>query len=607
MKKYCFLLVAILALSTTLFTYEDIYAIPTSWIFLTSSSETPLNSTTPSGGGVRQNVGIDGSNIFEVIDPSKNTDPLTQETISVHLTSSADPTAIVLTLIEDGINSSVFRNDHIVMSTSRNIYSSGDTITVIIFDTLSNAPTDPNVIETLSSLSGSTISIVSETDVNGFTIETMIETGLATNLYSATFTIGPVTDASNNIIGASPGDVITIIDNYNGVKTNGILEPPVSGEKQLVVVNDDIGSFVRADFEGIISDISVLKDEGSGRGGGGIVPATVVIDSVSSGGGGCSGDCGPPTLGINQNLDRIVSHGFSYNNNPVDVELYYTPYPLITVNVGEENLAVLKIYEDGGIQNIEHVGLGFGLGKGEIFNDSKATINLDMTHDGTEIITVDDPENALENVKVVTAEEPCAVNSPTQCLVVFIYHTFREPLNFNMVATYVWDFKKNAWQNYYNHGIEIVGESLNPPKTEFVYFGTTEMSGLYELVRVDKKTDVWQDESGNLYKHFENDRFDMIYKVPKKIIYDSASMNGCDRNCNWFEYYKLHESLLAEITLNDVIMAGKPIKGEPPAEPFYYEYHMLQRSEDHELQQSMLNEIIRAEELYDSLYKSPYR
>ena len=50
---------------------------------------------------------------------------------------------------------------------------------------------------------------------------------------------------------------------------------------------------------------------------------------------------------------------------------------------------------------------------------------------------------------------------------------------------------------------------MNPPKTKMIAFGTKEMRGTYELVQIDKKEDIWQDEFGNLYAHLGNDRFDV--------------------------------------------------------------------------------------------------
>ena len=315
--------------------------------------------------------------------------------------------------------------------------------------------------------------IASDEDSFGGIFVDLVETGDDTRIFTGNFSLkddGGPSDDINDILEVNPGDVISVFDVVGLGVSNGLILPNPDLTTGAINAASDVGPVsgtVTATYDGSMASIDVQDPAGiPGRGGGGAVQPVVVVDTPPGGSGGssdltgsgCEGDCNPPTLGIDENLKRAVYKGFSYNNNPVDVELFYTPYPLITANVGVENLVVLKIYDDGGTQNIAHVGLGFGLGKGESFNDSKATINLDIERDGTQTTTLYDPENALENVRIVTAKEPCSPLSKIQCLVVSIYHTFREPLNFNMVATYVWDFYRNSWQNYYNHGIEIVGD-----------------------------------------------------------------------------------------------------------------------------------------------------
>jgi len=197
-------------------------------------------------------------------------------------------------------------------------------------------------------------------------------------------------------------------------------------------------------------------------------PATLSGDfglfvAVTSNGSGCD-NCEAPTLGINSNAKRLVDNGFSYNGKSVDVERYFTSYPLVTVKVGKQNVAEFKIYDDKGPDRISHFELAFGLASGESIGMSKAVINWDKSFDGIETVTLDDPENVLDNIKVTTTEGSCSDDSSQKCLIVKVKHTFRAPLDFNILGTNVWDFKRNAWQNYYNHGIEVVGESLNPPK-----------------------------------------------------------------------------------------------------------------------------------------------
>ena len=63
---------------------------------------------------------------------------------------------------------------------------------------------------------------------------------------------------------------------------------------------------------------------------------------------------------------------------------------------------------------------------------------------------------------------------------------------------------------------------------------------------------------------------------------------------------------LAKITMQKEILRGKLVDGEPPAEPFTYSYHILKRSEDHELQKSILYEQERATKLFQKLYNDMY-
>ena len=207
----------------------------------------------------------------------------------------------------------------------------------------------------------------------------------------------------------------------------------------------------------------------------------------------CKGDCNPPTLGIDSRGNRVVTDGFTYNGHAIDVEKFFTPYPLITANVGKTNTAQFKIYENMGPQNIRHFTFAFGLDKDDVVSQSKAKVELDIAFDGTQTVTVTDPENALDNIKINTSNVSCMNDSSDQCLEVEIIHTFRQPLDFNIVATDVWDQSRNAWQNYYNHGIHVVGDSLNPPKEyDGIYKGK-----IFHLTQIDKLTAV--DESGEFW------------------------------------------------------------------------------------------------------------
>ncbi len=244
-------------------------------------------------------------------------------------------------------------------------------------------------------------------------------------------------------------------------------------------------------------------------------------------GDGCDTECTPPTLGVDKNGKRLVENGFTYNENSINVELFFTPYPLIKVNVGEENRADFKIYENMGPEKIKHFSFAFGLGQDQVISQSKAMIELDIDFDGKEIVTVTDPENVLEDVRVETSHVSCDGDKRVNCLGVTIFHTFRAPLDFNMVATDVWDIKRNAWQNYYNHGIEVIGKSLNPPKE---YDGINR-GQIYHLTETSKTTAV--DEFGNFWTL----KYDKWYKdyVVKKV---QDTGNVKNRNHSAFSDWK---------------------------------------------------------------------
>jgi len=562
----------IIILSFSFFSYQDAIAIAPAWSF---------PEYLPTDGGVQ------GGGFSTIPVELSVTDPAAtgSGTITVIITSSVDSRGVPLTLNEGPPG--VFKNITLGLTVDKAELKMSDDLIVTVWDDITPTPT----IQTISD-----VNVFTDSDPIGLIIS-LRETGPDTNLYQAKIRFDSATNPTENILAAVPGDLFTVADIIGGNAVNGIiLGNPNTGKAVIKVVEDGT---ITATYQVDSSVASIDELPAPGRGSGGLVAPGLVVDS-SAGGGGCSGDCNPPTLGLSKNMNRIVSDGFSYNQNPIDVEFFYTPYPLITVNVGQVNEASLKIYDDGGAENIKHVGLAFGLSSGQSFSQSKATINLDRTNDGKETTSVYDPVHVFDNVQISTSIVPCSHTLSAQCLEVKIQHMFREPLNFNMVGTVVTDFQKNSWQNYYNHGIEIEGDSLNPAKTKLVAFGEVKMRGLYELTQVDKKKELWVDQFGNVYENKGNDRFDKIFSVTEKISYDKIKQNGCDRQCNWFGAYKLHQELLAEKTL-EKILAGRIIAGEPPEESFSYTYHMISRAEDVELQKSILVEQQRAEKLFEEL------
>ncbi|WP_371503709.1 hypothetical protein [Nitrosopumilus adriaticus] len=358
-------------------------------------------------------------------------------------------------------------------------YSVGDTIT-ITFPGATNATASG----TMSNLEFRANFTIDTTDID--TLDTV------TGTWDGTSTI--LTLVIDTIAGVDPPTANTDTVNYD--VTNGNL---------FYAVNATVGG---GGTEFLANTVILTGDFGL------FVAATA---TSSSNGSGCSGDCEEPTLGLDSKGKRLVDNGFTYNGKSIDVERFFTPYPLVTVNVGKQNVAEFKIYENLGTDKISHFELAFGLASGESIGMSKAVINWDKSFDGVETVTLDDPENVLDSVKVTTSEGYCSDDSQTKCLIVKVSHMFRAPLDFNILGTNVWDAERNAWQNYYNHGIEIVGESLNPPKE---YDGVNK-GHIYHLTETGKNSAV--DDFGNSWT-LKYDQWYMDYVSPEKVIDTSSIM-----------------------------------------------------------------------------------
>ena len=299
-------------------------------------------------------------------------------------------------------------------------------------------------------------------------------------------------------------------------------------------------------------------------------------------------DCTPPTLGLNDNAKRLVTGGFSYNGRMLDVEYYYTPMPIQRVNVGDENVVTLKIYENNGPRAIRHAGIAFGLTDGQHFAESRASIGVDRSFEGELELTLDDPDNVIDNtsMRIEAFTSPCMVGADYLCLVVSIYHTFREPLEFTDISTVVWDDRRNAWQNFFNHGVEILGESLNPERGIPVNDGSLV---LYPLVSGDSDSDAdglydfdvrhvtyMIDEGGALYRLASDgsyrptsNLYSMHHVLDESMyrVYGHATSYRLDRQGENFEAEKrAQEALAKEIMARLHIEVARGGIGDAPSE-----------------------------------------
>lgn len=248
---------------------------------------------------------------------------------------------------------------------------------------------------------------------------------------------------------------------------------------------------------------------------------TTLIDEPSSG--GCSGDCTPPTIGLDEDNKRIVDNGFSYNNNPVNVIQWHTPYPLITAIVNEANIVEIIAYDNGGIYNLSMVQFGLGLEDfGQSLHDIEVLIEVHLEplySENTVIVekvVIRDRDNLIDTYSVFAVTEPvqCIDNETDEkCLKVSIQYTYREATINNMMVVNVVDNSRNTQNFYLNDGVEVIGASMNP--VPYVIIPNKQTSQQTEnltkvLYQIDKVNHIWIDHNAIEYLQVSDGTFERL-------------------------------------------------------------------------------------------------
>ena len=241
-----------------------------------------------------------------------------------------------------------------------------------------------------------------------------------------------------------------------------------------------------------------------------VIPAPVTIVKK----GGSSGDTTPSTLGLSNGV-RMVEDGFSFNGKSVNVDNYYTKFPLLSVLPGFSNTVEMKIYENGGLSKINRVQFGLGVEEiGDPLSTSEVIILINLHYNGTSVESIgyegDVTLLVLNKTNVELSIVPCKANSFAECLLVSLTYTYREGPRYNMLVVNTMDDKRNTWNYYFNDGIKVIG-SMNPPATTeiFVKNGKQDLGEHLTLTRIDKINDIWKDIYDIEYQN-NNGSFDRI-------------------------------------------------------------------------------------------------
>ena len=248
-----------------------------------------------------------------------------------------------------------------------------------------------------------------------------------------------------------------------------------------------------------------------------------------------------PFFGSDSFGNRYIDNGFTFNDFTTDVENFKTHMPLQTIYVGESNTAVLKIYNHRGVSTLEHVELVFGLDQKQSDGQTNSIV-WEQNFKGTQSVSTQDQDYKLMNVNAVGEADDKVMS------ITFTF-AFREPMEKSKIGVVVWDKDRNSRTAYFNDGIEVVGESLNPPEIITIL---DDKGYPVKITMTGKNSGI--DEEGNIWTH--NSPWTKQSPSVENLVQenpDPVDYHGFDRNHNMFASYKNVQAQEAQQKLMELL------------------------------------------------------
>ena len=546
--------------------------------------------------------------IVTVNDVDANTTAI--DTITISITSNADPIGIPLTLTETGSNTAIFTNTNLIFHTGGGLIPIGRTVTVTIDDIFANfSSTDIDTLPVLAQ---------SSSDLGGLPL-LFTETGENTGRFTGKIRFDTVPSGSfGNTLNVVGGDEITIMDTLSGLSTNGLILPnPDAGFGAIKV--DPAGDIVNATYAGVTEPLSVPTfDLGGGSGGGLITHPGLVLDLIAFSG-STRGDFSPPTFTLNKlTLDSLLLPESTLNSikeadpfkplEPIGNSSSDLPfrigngsYPLFgysqtieTYTVQTDTLVPVElVLQDP--SGIEHVGLYTNIrGAGGEIQDSDTYI----IYDKGKSIEVTDPHGFFSGVNVTTSKEGYKYN--------FLYDLkFARHMDTSDMIFRIWDEKRNSGDTKIFDAIKVIGEPVVEPGVGNLA-NTETVNILIPYYKFPHYTIPVADFDGNImyYNSFGGVEQKQVHPYRPPTIYPD-NIGRAERHDDGFEEAMIKEDIKAQ-TLAQALIGDpfKALKDRPEHKAFFYPSTIgrLDRKNIDTLNDLMMKEHVKATKICSELY-----
>lgn len=267
-----------------------------------------------------------------------------------------------------------------------------------------------------------------------------------------------------------------------------------------------------------------------------------------------------PTFGLDHHtFAQIVEGGLMINNATFNVlDNYWTHIPMQNATVGEVQNFTATTYAPKTLKYLEFL---FGVPEVGKWYDAESSIGVALDYQG--VITSnytynrDDVLIDFDTLSYSASKTFCSPDDTTQlCDRVSFEFVFNESPLYQVLAVQAIDMKGRTNILYFNDGIDVTGESLNPP-VQKVILSDIPHQGLQTVERVDKAEDIWmtldENEPVSLYQQNSFGTFlPLEWKETEKLMDNNSSI--MNRDHSYFDLLVQVEQKRAQHTLDNFVI-----------------------------------------------------
>ncbi len=230
-----------------------------------------------------------------------------------------------------------------------------------------------------------------------------------------------------------------------------------------------------------------------------------------------------PTFGIDEKtFAQKVDFGLTINEVAFVVDdNYWTQIPMQNLTVGDTQNFTSKIFAPHQLYVLEIL---FGIPEVGKAHEAEASVALSFDYTGEfEGVTWKDKFQLINQTSLSFSHKDAFClpdDTVEQCTQVSVELEFKESPIGKVLALQAIDGKRRSSVLYFNDGVTVYGESLNPPLTKEIT-SKIKYKGLQTIQRIDKAQDIWitLDEKEPVLKYQQNNVgsfFPIEYRVFEK-------------------------------------------------------------------------------------------